>query len=77
MLNFVIPTNYFAFLRFSFPAGIYLLKFNSKNTRARCKICLKITIKKPEQHRRSSVVIVNFEHISHLVLVFLSPNLSM
>ena len=37
------------------------------------KICSKLTIKKPERRQwsRSGVFIVNFEHISHLVLVFL------
>ena len=29
------------------PAGIYLLKANSRNTRTRCKICSKLTIKTP------------------------------
>ena len=55
------------------PAGIYLLKVNNRNTRTRCEICSKLTIKTPErrQWRRSGVFIVNFEHISHLVLVFL------
>ena len=35
--------------------------------------CSKLTIKAPEQRqwRGSGVFIVNFEHISHLVLVFL------
>ena len=37
------------------------------------KICSKLTIKIPEQPqwRRSGIFIVNFEHVSHLVLVFL------
>ena len=35
-------------------AGNYMFKVNNRNTRARCEI----------------VFIVNFEHISHLVLVF-------
>ena len=54
-------------------AGIYLFKVNSRNTRARCEICLKLTIKTRErcQWHRSGVLIVNFEHISHLVLVLL------
>ena len=42
---------------------------NQRNTRTRCEICSKLTIKTPE--RRPGVLIVNFEHISHLVLVFL------
>ena len=41
------------------PAGIYLLKINNRNTRT-CEI-----------RRRSGIFIVNFEHISHPVLVLL------
>ena len=53
-------------------ARIYLLKVNNRNTRTRCEICSKLTIKTTEQcqWRRSSVFIANFVHISHLVLVF-------
>ena len=51
------------------PAVNYLFKVNDRNTRTRCEICLKLTIKTPEQ--RHYVFVVNFEHISHLVLVFL------
>ena len=57
----------------NFPATNYLLKVTSRNTRARCEICLKLTKKTP---RRSCVFIVKFEHISHLVLEFLLLNLS-
>ena len=55
------------------PAGIYLFKVNNRNTRTRCEICSKLTIKTPErrQWRRSGIFIGNFEHISHLVLVFI------
>ena len=55
------------------PAGNYMFKVNNRNTRATCEICSKLTIKTPERHqwRRSGVFIVNFEHISHLVLLFL------
>ena len=50
-----------------FPAGIYLLKGNNRNTRARCDICSKLTIRhQNDVRRRSGVFIVNFEHISHL-----------
>ena len=52
-----------------FPANICLFKFNSRNTRKRCEICSKLTMKTPE--RRQWRFIVNFEHISHLFLVFL------
>ena len=30
------------------PAGIYLLKVKYRNTRTRCEICPKLTIKTPE-----------------------------
>ena len=61
------------------PAVIYLLKVNKRNTKTRCEICSKLTIKTPErrQWRRSgvftvnlyftpcsSVSIVNFEHVN-------------
>ena len=54
------------------------VKVNNRNTRTRCETCSKLTIKIPErrQWRRSGIFIVNFEHISHLVLVFLLLTLS-
>ena len=48
------------------PVGIYMFKVNNRIARTRCEICSKLTIKIP-----FDVFIVNFEHISHLVLVFL------
>ena len=53
--------------------GIYQLKVNNRNTRTRCEMCSKLTIKAPEgrQWRPSGIFIVNFEQISHFVLVFL------
>ena len=61
------------------PADIYLLKVNNRNTRARCEICSKLTIKTPErcQWRCFGVFIVDFERISQLVLVFLLLTLNM
>ena len=61
------------------PAGIYLLKVNNRNTRTRCEICLELTMKTPERRHwcRSSVFIVNFEHISYLFLLFLLLTLNM
>ena len=52
------------------PVSIYLLKVN---TRTKCEICSKLPIKTPEQRQwcRSGVFIVNFEHISHLLLFLL------
>ena len=70
----------FSFFHWSiYPAGIYLLKINNKNSRTRCEICLKLTIKTPKrrQCRHSGVFMVNFEHISHLALVFLLLTLNM
>ena len=60
------------------PAGIYLLKVNNRNTRTRCEICSNLTLKKPERRHwcRSGVFTVNFEYISHLVLVFLFVTLN-
>ena len=60
------------------PVGIYLLKVNNRNTRTRCEICSKLTIKTSERRhwRRFGIFIVNFEHISHVVLVFVLLTLS-
>ena len=56
-----------------FPANIYLFKVNNRNTRKTCEIYSKLTIKtsKRRQWRHFGVFIVNFEHISHLFLLFL------
>ena len=63
----------------AYPDGNYMFKVNNRNTRTRCEICSKLTIRIPEQRhwRRSGIFIVNFEHISHLVLVFLLLTLKM
>ena len=54
------------------PTGNYLFKVNNGNTRTMCEIWSELTIKTPElrQWRRFVVFFVNFEHISHIVLVF-------
>ena len=56
--------------------GIYLLKVNNRNTRTWWEICSKLTTPERRHWRRSGVFIVNFEHISHLVLLFLLLTLS-
>ena len=58
---------------FHLPAGNYMSKVSNRNSRTRSEICSKLTIKIPQRRhwRRSSIFIVNFEHISHLALVFL------
>ena len=50
----------------------------NRNPRAKFEICSKLAIKTPEQcqWRRSVIFIVNFERISHLVLLFLLLTLS-
>ena len=42
---------------------------NNSNTRKRCEICSKLTMKSPQ---RSTVFVVNFEHVSHLFTPFSS-----
>ena len=58
--------------------GIYLIKSKNRNTKARCKICSKLTIKTKErsQWHHSDVFIVNFEQILQLALVLLLINFS-
>ena len=60
------------------PAGIYQLNVNYKNTRRSCEKYSKLTIKAPERRQWpcSNFLNVNFEHISHLVLVFLMLTLN-
>ena len=51
---------------------------HSRNTKKRCGICLKLTIKIPERRhwRRYSAFIVDLEHLSQLSLVFLLLDLN-
>ena len=60
-------------------ASIYLFKVNYRNTRTRCEVCSKLTIRITERRywRRSGIFIVNFEHIWHFDLVFLLLTLNM
>ena len=53
-------------------AEIYLFKVHIGNARAMCETCSKLTIKTLGRRnwRRFNVFIVNFEQISHIVLVF-------
>ena len=61
------------------PANIYLLKVNNRKTRATCEVNNKDTRMTPERRQgcRSGVFTVNFEHISHLALLFLLITLNM
>ena len=51
------------------PTNNHLFIVDNNYTRKRCKICSKLIIKTPEW--RSTVFVVDFEHIPHLFLVFL------
>ena len=51
----------------------YMFQVNNRNTKTKCKICSKLTIKTLQS---SGVFIVSFKHISHLVLVLLLLTLS-
>ena len=63
----------------TYPVSIYMFKVNNRNTRTKCEMSSMLTIKtqKRRQWRRSDVFVVNFEHISHLILVFLLLTLNM
>ena len=62
--------------RFNFlwnPTGNYMLKVNNGNTRTRCEICSKLTIKTPESHhcRRSGVLLtLNIFHTLFLCFCY-------
>ena len=51
-----------------YSAGNYLFKVINRNTRTKCEICLKLTMKTPKRRcwRRFGVFNVNYEDISHL-----------
>ena len=68
-----LPIQIKIFKNMLYPANIYLLKVNNRNTRKRWEIWSKLTIKTPEGRHwpRFSVFIVNFEHFSNLFLLFL------
>ena len=44
------------------PVSIYLLKVNKRNTRTRCEICSKLTIKMPERILVSLLLTLNIFH---------------
>ena len=60
------------------PDDNYMFKVNNKNTKTRCEICSKLTIKTSEWGHWccSDLINNNFEHTSHLLLVFLLLTLS-
>ena len=62
----------------NYPAGIYLLKVNNRNTRTKCDM-FKVNNKDTQMTPMacSGAFIVNFEHISDLALMFLLLTLNM
>ena len=56
----------------------YMFNVSSRNTRTRCEIFSKLTVKSPGRRhwRPSGVFIVYFGHISHLFLVFVLSTLT-
>ena len=60
-----------------YPTNIYLFIFDNRNTRKKCEIRSKLTIKTPErrQWRRSGVLIFDFEHISQFFVMFLMEHI--
>ena len=53
---------------YQYPAGNYMFRVDNRNTRVRCEICSKLTNTRQRQWRPSDIFVVNFKHISHLVL---------
>ena len=64
----IYPVSYFLFI----PINFYLFKVNHRNTRKRCEICSKLSIKTPERRQwpLSGIFIANFKLISNIILVF-------
>ena len=62
-----------------FLANIYPFKVNNRSNRTSFEICSQLTGKTPEElyWDHSGVFIIDSEHISHLVLVFLWLTLNM
>ena len=60
------------------PTGDCMFKVNKRNSRTRCETCSKLIIKTLERLwcLYCGVFVVNFEHISHLILVLLLLTLS-
>ena len=66
---------FFGTVAFTTQPGFYLFKVNNRYTkkaRARCKMCLKLTVRTPKRRQGhfSGVFMVNFHQISHIPLVF-------
>ena len=47
----IIILTLFTYRARDFPADIYLLKLNNRNTREKCELCSRLTIKTPERRQ--------------------------
>ena len=70
--------NYYYWQRSNNPVRMYLFKVDKTNTWTSCKIFSKLILKTLEQRHwhHCGAFVTNFEHISHLFLVFLLLTLS-
>ena len=55
------------------PAGNYVLKVSNRNTRTRCEICSKLTIKIPERRHWRNIGFVTFANVFANIIYFSSP----
>ena len=59
------------FIYIEVPTNIYLFKVNNRNTRKRCKICLKLTIKTPEGPKYVLTGVLNMS-VFNLITILVS-----
>ena len=55
-----------------YPANIYFFKASNRNTRKRCEICLKLTLKSPERRYWLLLLTLNIFHTFFLVFFFVN-----
>ena len=55
-----------------YPANIYLFKASNRNTRKRCEICSKLTLKTPERRYWLLLLTLNIFHTFFLVFFFVN-----
>ena len=54
----------------NFPAGIYLLKVYNRDTRKRCEVCLKLTIKRHQNDALNQYIRITENKINILTIVW-------
>ena len=77
--NFQVPEQLLLLIQNTTQEKIYIFKVNNANTRKRCEICSKVTIKTLDRlhWRRSDIFVVKFGDISYLLLIFVLLTLNM